>query len=73
MVEDQLETPPGVDALVERDLDDLADARVPLARRVRLDRRGHRLVLADRPEVGPGADDVAGVEQLAPTRRIAST
>ena len=68
-VQDQLEAPARVGPVLEGDLHDLAERlAVDRSRVDPLDRLGDRLPLADRPEVGPGADDVAGLQPLLADR-----
>ncbi len=68
MLEDQLEPPTRVDAVVERDLDDgpqsIAVARALSVGPVVADRPGDRLVLADGAVIGPGRRDVAAGKVL---------
>ena len=67
VLQDQLESPPRVDAVVERDLDDraqpLAVPSIPVGPIVD-DRTSDRLVLADDAIIRPGRRDVAGRQVL---------
>ncbi len=73
MFQDQLEPALGTDTVVEGDLDDRPQSFVVFGRAIVANGSRHRLGFGDRPIIGPGCRDVAGIEMPRPTSRIAAT